>query len=178
MPRFASVTINLPALTRLTALTCAILFSQLAVAADLVTSTADALQERFAGGARYVIGSETSANPHPWCTEIANGDTLLENELIKPYAQLVGHAAAKLLECNYKFPGSVRRGWVIVLAATPHNLAERMVNACSEVASSQAEACVGKLMDSGDVTQLQPVPTASSFQSRALSANRARAARI
>ncbi|MER9526096.1 hypothetical protein NKI96_21295 [Mesorhizobium sp. M0292] len=152
MPRLASATINLPTLTSLVSLGCALMLCQAAAAADLVASTADELQERFAGGARYVIGSETSANPHPWCTEIARGNVLLENDLIKPYAQLAGHAAAKLLECDYKFPGSARRGWVIVLAATPRNLAERMVNACNEVAPGQAKACVDKLMDSGDDT--------------------------
>lgn len=124
--------------------------SQPARAGDLVESTAKELQQRFASGARYVIGKETDDIPHQWCTEIASGNPLLENELVKPYVDLVGISSAKLLDCDYKFPNPGRPGWVIVLAATPQNLAERMVNACNEVAPSQAEACVDKLMDRGD----------------------------
>jgi hypothetical protein len=140
---------SLPALTCLASLTLAGLPAQ---GANLVASTTEELQQRFAGGARYVIGSETAANPHPWCIEIGIGDPLLENMLVKPYARVAGHASARILECDYKFPGSARRGWVIVLAATPRNLAERMVNACNEVASGQAETCVGRLMDRKDYT--------------------------
>lgn len=130
----------------------ALILSQPLLAADLLTSTAKELRERFASGARYVIGKETADTPHQWCTEIVSGDPLLENELLKPYANIAGSASAKLLECDYKFPGSKRRGWVIVLAATPQNLAERMVNACKEVVPSLVESCVGKLMDSSDFT--------------------------
>lgn len=42
-----------------------IAFSGLAHSADLVASTASDLQQRFAAGARYVIGSESPDNPHP-----------------------------------------------------------------------------------------------------------------
>ncbi|MER9255369.1 hypothetical protein NKI59_26915 [Mesorhizobium sp. M0598] len=138
--------------TVLPALALAVLFAEGAHGGDLVTTIESQLKERFAGGTRYVIGSETSANPHPWCTEITAGDPLLENELVKPYARLAGRGSASLLECDYPVPGSTRRGWVVVLAATPRNLAERMVNACNEVAVDQVETCVNRLMDSGDST--------------------------
>jgi poly-gamma-glutamate synthesis protein (capsule biosynthesis protein) len=119
-------------------------------AVDLVAQTASKLESRFASGSRYVIGSETAADPHPFCTEIAAADPVLDNEVVKPYARLAGHSAAKLLECDYKLRGSARHGWVIVVAATPRNLAKRIVNACAEAASDAIETCVGKLIDSSD----------------------------
>ncbi|WP_095081685.1 hypothetical protein [Mesorhizobium sophorae] len=127
-------------------------FSGLAVSADLVASTTNELQQRFAASTRYVIGSETSESPHPNCSEVKAGDPLLQNELVKPYSRLVGHGSASILDCNYEIPRSTRRGWVIVVAASPRNLAERIVGACNEVAVGKAEACVNKLMNTADFT--------------------------
>lgn len=121
-----------------------------ALAADLIDETTARLAASFSAGSRYVIGNETADNPHPFCRELTAKDDLLKHELLKPYAGLAGHQAARILECDYKFPASQRRGWVIVVAATPRNLAERMVNACNEVAPRDSRRCVEKLIDNRD----------------------------
>ena len=107
------------------------------------------LKSRFANGGRYVIGTETSGDPHQHCSEIKAGNALLTNEMLAPYAKLAGGAAGKLLECSYPFPNPQvdhRRGWVIVVAATPENLATRIAGACIAAAPAKARDCADKLL--------------------------------
>ena len=109
------------------------------------------LTDRFANGDRYVIGKETAQLPHQYCRQINAGDQLLTNPNVAPYARLVANPSATLLECDYQLSAhDSRRGWVIVVAATPQNLADRMVGACLEVAPTATQECVRRLMNNND----------------------------
>lgn len=113
---------------------------------DLQRQTAKTIAGRFALGGRYVIGVETSATPHQYCSEIPSDSPLLGSEVLQPYAGLKQSANARLLECSYPFPDGTRQGWAIVLAASADNIAARVVNACAEVVPKKVEACVKRLL--------------------------------
>jgi hypothetical protein len=121
-------------------------------ATSLKASLVTMLKQRFAKGGRYVIGMETETTPHEHCRQINAGDALLSNPNVSPYARLVGNKAAVLLECTYPFPNlkaDPRQGWVIVVAATSPNLADRVVGACLEVTRA-AKLCVDRLLSDTD----------------------------
>jgi hypothetical protein len=125
------------------------LASAVAETTELEAHIITTLKDRFANGSRYVIGTETTDQPHKHCTEIKAGNALLTNQMVVPYAKLADGTAAKLLECSYPFPNpdvDHRRGWVIVVAATPANLATRIAGACMAAASAKARDCADRLL--------------------------------
>jgi hypothetical protein len=121
---------------------------------DLEDSIVKTLAKRFERGGRYVIGKETTKIPHEYCKQIMSGDKVLSNPNVQFYAGLMKVSSARLLECDYPFVKSndhdPRRGWVIVVAATPQNIAERIASACFDVASDSAQKCANLLLNSND----------------------------
>jgi hypothetical protein len=121
---------------------------------DLEGSIEKTLAERFESGGRYVIGKETTKIPHEYCKQIMSGDKVLSNPNVQFYAGLMKASSARLLECDYPFAKSndhdPRRGWVIVVAATPQNIAERIAGACFDVAPDSVQKCANLLLDSTD----------------------------
>jgi hypothetical protein len=125
--------------------------------AQLRANTEKEIAARFKNGGRYVIGQESAQQPHQHCTEILAGHDMLTKPPVDAYATLARDPAtpvdkpkAKLLECNYPFPGNdPRRGWAIVVAASPGNITDRIVNACKAAAPDDAAACTKKMLLSG-----------------------------
>jgi len=118
--------------------------------AQLRAETENEIAARFKNGGRYVIGQESVQQPHQHCTEIPIGEGILTKPPLDLYATLAGSPNAKLLECNYPFPGNdPRRGWVIVVAASPANITDRIVNACKAAAPDEAAICTKKILLSG-----------------------------
>jgi hypothetical protein len=113
---------------------------------DVKSKVENLLAARFADGQRYILGAEAAGGVPRFCRVIESGDPLLAEPVVSPYRTVIGLTSAKLLECDYPANGA-GRGWVIVVAVTAENLANRIVGACRAVVSkTQVRTCICRLI--------------------------------